>query len=57
MAERFEGAAVWCATTGRAEYAGGQSAEPPAPGGEPAIWTLDLYDHDKGFTIAPPNGG
>ena len=24
--------ATWCTTAGRAEYAGGQAAEPPAPG-------------------------
>jgi hypothetical protein len=38
MAERFEGVSVWCATTGRGEYAGGQSADPPAPGADPPAW-------------------
>ena len=38
MAERFEGSSVWCATTGRPEYAGGQSADPPAPGVDPPAW-------------------
>jgi hypothetical protein len=38
LAERFERARVWCRTTGRAEYAGGQSADPPAPGSEPPAW-------------------
>ena len=38
LAERFEHVSVWCATTERAEYAGGQSAEPPAPGAEPPAW-------------------
>jgi len=38
LAERFERASVWCATTGRAEYAGGQAAEPPAPGTDPPAW-------------------
>jgi len=38
MAERFEGASVWCASTGRPEYAGGQSADPPAPGVDPPAW-------------------
>jgi hypothetical protein len=38
LAERLDGVRVWCADTGRAEYAGGQSAEPPAPGGDPPAW-------------------
>src|SRR5689334_15212854 len=38
LAERFERASVWCATTGRAEYGGGQPAEPPAPGADPPAW-------------------
>jgi hypothetical protein len=38
LAERFEGVSVWCATTERSEYAGGQSAEPPAPGVDPPAW-------------------
>jgi hypothetical protein len=38
LAERFERASVWCATTGRAEYAGGQAAQPPAPGTDPPAW-------------------
>jgi len=38
LAERFERTSVWCATTGRAEYAGGQAAEPPAPGTDPPAW-------------------
>lgn len=38
MAERFEAVSVLCATTGRAEYGGGQSAEPPAPGADPPAW-------------------
>jgi hypothetical protein len=38
LAERFRGARVWCETTGRAEYAGGQPAEPPAPGSDPPAW-------------------
>ena len=38
LAERFDGVSIWCATTERSEYAGGQSAEPPAPGGEPPAW-------------------
>ena len=38
LAERFEGATVWCATTRRAEYACGQPAEPPAPGTDPPPW-------------------
>ena len=38
MAERFEETTVWCATTGRAEYSGGQSTEPPAPGSDPPAW-------------------
>jgi hypothetical protein len=38
LAERFEDVSVRCATTGRAEYAGGQPAEPPAPGSDPPAW-------------------
>lgn len=38
MAERFESVAVWCATTERREYAGGQAADPPAPGSDPPAW-------------------
>jgi hypothetical protein len=38
LAERFVRASVWCATTERAEYAGGQAAEPPAPGTDPPPW-------------------
>jgi hypothetical protein len=38
LAERFDGVSVWCQTTGRAEYAGGQSAEPPAPGSDLPRW-------------------
>jgi hypothetical protein len=38
LAERLDGATVWCADTGRSEYAGGQSADPPAPGREPPAW-------------------
>ena len=38
LAERFVRASVWCATTGRPEYAGGQVAEPPAPGADPPSW-------------------
>jgi hypothetical protein len=38
VAERFEHTSVWCATTERAEYAGGQTAEPPAPGSDPPAW-------------------
>jgi hypothetical protein len=38
MAERFDQVAVWCETTGRPEYAGGQSADPPAPGIDPPSW-------------------
>ena len=38
LAERLDGATVWCADTGRAEYAGGQTADPPAPGREPPAW-------------------
>ena len=38
MAERFESVSVWCATTERPEYAGGQAAEPPAPGVDPPAW-------------------
>jgi hypothetical protein len=38
LAERFERVSVWCATTERPEYAGGQSAQPPAPGSDPPAW-------------------
>jgi hypothetical protein len=38
LAERFEGVSVWCATTDRGEYAGGQTADPPAPGADPPAW-------------------
>jgi hypothetical protein len=38
LAERLDGVRVRCADTGRAEYAGGQPAEPPAPGAEPPAW-------------------
>ncbi len=38
LAERFESVSVWCATTDRPEYAGGQAAEPPAPGTDPPAW-------------------
>jgi hypothetical protein len=38
LAERFEGVSVWCATTGRSEYTGGQVADPPAPGVDPPSW-------------------
>jgi hypothetical protein len=38
MAERFEHVSVWCATTERPEFAGGQSADPPAPGTDPPSW-------------------
>jgi hypothetical protein len=38
LAERFDGASIWCATTDRAEYGGGQTAEPPAPGVDPPAW-------------------
>jgi hypothetical protein len=38
LAERFAGVAIRCETTGRAEYAGGQPADPPAPGREPPAW-------------------
>jgi hypothetical protein len=38
MAERFDGARVWCATSGRAAYGGGQAAVPPAPRWEPPRW-------------------
>jgi hypothetical protein len=38
LAERFEGVSVWCATTDRDEYGGGQSADPPAPGVDPPAW-------------------
>jgi hypothetical protein len=39
LAERFDGpVSVWCSTTGRSEYAGGQDADPPAPGTDPPAW-------------------
>jgi hypothetical protein len=38
LAERFEGVSVWCATTERPEFAGGQTADPPAPGADPPAW-------------------
>jgi hypothetical protein len=38
LAERFSGVAIRCMSTGRAEYAGGQPADPPAPGREPPAW-------------------
>jgi hypothetical protein len=38
LAERLDGVSILCVDTGRAEYAGGQSAEPPAPGREPPAW-------------------
>jgi hypothetical protein len=38
LAERFDDVSVWCATSERAEYGGGQSAEPPAPGDELPRW-------------------
>lgn len=38
LAERFEGVSIWCETTNQHEYAGGQSAEPPAPGVDPPAW-------------------
>ena len=38
LAERFDAVSVWCATTGRAEYACGEPAEPPAPGTDPPAW-------------------
>jgi hypothetical protein len=38
LAERFEGVSVWCVTTERSEYAGGQDADPPAPGVDPPAW-------------------
>jgi hypothetical protein len=38
LAERFEDVAVWCRTTERAEYAGGESADPPAPGHDLPRW-------------------
>ena len=37
LAERFEGS-HWCETTSQHEYAGGQSAEPPAPRVDPPAW-------------------
>jgi hypothetical protein len=38
LAERFDAVSVWCATTERCEYAGGQNADPPAPGVDPPAW-------------------
>jgi hypothetical protein len=38
LAERFEGVSIWCATSERSEYTGGQPAEPPAPGVDPPAW-------------------
>ena len=38
LAERFDDVSVWCATTERCEYAGGQNADPPAPGVDPPAW-------------------
>ena len=38
LAERFDGVSVWCATSDRPEYAGGQPADPPAPGADPPAW-------------------
>ena len=38
LAERFDGVSIWCETTGRGEYAGGQAADPPAPGVDPPAW-------------------
>lgn len=38
LAERFDGVSIWCETTGRGEYAGGQTADPPAPGVDPPAW-------------------
>ena len=38
LAERFSGVSIRCAPTGRAEYGGGQPADPPAPGREPPAW-------------------
>ena len=38
LAERFERVSVWCTTTDQNEYAGGQSADPPAPGVDPPAW-------------------
>lgn len=38
LAERLEGVSILCQTTGRSEYTGGQSADPPAPGAEPPAW-------------------
>ena len=38
LAERFEDVSIWCATTERSEYAGGHTAQPPAPGTDPPAW-------------------
>jgi len=38
LAERFDEASIWCMTTERQEYAGGQASDPPAPGSEPPAW-------------------
>jgi hypothetical protein len=38
LAERLDGVSILCADTGRAEYACGQTADPPAPGREPPAW-------------------
>ena len=38
LAERFDGVSIWCETTGRGEYAGGHTADPPAPGVDPPGW-------------------
>jgi len=38
LAERFDEASIWCMTTERHEYAGGQASDPPAPGSEPPAW-------------------
>jgi hypothetical protein len=38
LAERLEGVRIRCTATGRAEYGGGQPADPPAPRSEPPAW-------------------
>lgn len=38
LAERFERVSVWCATTERIEYAGGQPADPSALGVDSSAW-------------------